>query len=156
MTRYSLYDFVEESNRIEGITRDPREMEITAHEILLAAPTLTILLLKAFVATVQPGAILRDRENLNVRVGRHVAPQGGAYVTKQLDILLSQAYRMPLIEMPSDDNWAFLTHRRYEHLHPFTDGNGRSGRAVWLWMMGGIERAPLGFLHTWYYQSLNA
>ena len=51
---------------------------------------------------------------------------------------------------------AYVLHCRYESLHPFTDGNGRSGRALWLWMMGGIEEAPLGFLHTWYYQSLEA
>lgn len=42
----------------------------------------------------------------------------------------------------------------YETLHPFTDGNGRSGRALWLWAMGGIHRAPLGFLHHFYYQAL--
>lgn len=27
-------------------------------------------------------------------------------------------------------------------------------RALWLWVMGGIENAPLGFLHTFYYQTL--
>ena len=45
------------------------------------------------------------------------------------------------------------THVRYELLHPFLDGNGRSGRALWLWLMG---QAPLGFLHTFYYQTLSA
>jgi hypothetical protein len=37
---------------------------------------------------------------------------------------------------------------------PTTDGNGRSGRALWLWCMRG--RAPLGFLHQFYYQTLGA
>ena len=36
--------------------------------------------------------------------------------------------------------------------HPFTDGNGRSGRALWLWQMN--NHAPFGFLHTFYYQTL--
>ena len=36
------------------------------------------------------------------------------------------------------------------------DGNGRSGRVLWLYNMGGIERVPLGFLHTFYYQALDA
>lgn len=42
-----------------------------------------------------------------------------------------------------------------------TDGNGRSGRALWAWMMlcrgGSYGRAKvieLGFLHTFYYQTL--
>lgn len=48
----------------------------------------------------------------------------------------------------------FTTHLRYESIHPFSDGNGRSGRALWLWQMKG--RAPLGFLHQFYYQTLAA
>lgn len=49
---------------------------------------------------------------------------------------------------------AYDRHVRYETLRPFTDCNGRSGRALWLWDMKG--KAPLGFLNTWYYQSLEA
>jgi hypothetical protein len=45
-------------------------------------------------------------------------------------------------------------HVRYETLHPFTDGNGRTGRALWYWMMVGSSRADLGFLHAFYYQTL--
>jgi Fic family protein len=37
------------------------------------------------------------------------------------------------------------------------DGNGRSGRAIWLWQMLRQEGgAPLGFLHHFYYQTLEA
>jgi Fic family protein len=50
----------------------------------------------------------------------------------------------------------FAAHVRYEHLHPFTDGNGRSGRAIWAWQMlyQGRGEIPLGFLHHFYYQSI--
>ena len=152
---FSLLDFVRESNRIEGIHREPTEGEVQAHWWLCDRAVLTIPDLQEFVRAVQPDAVLRDRDNLNVRVGRHVAPQGGERVVARLTELLLNAHPAPLIISPFDADDAYQTHQAYEHLHPFTDGNGRSGRAVWLWMMGGIGRAPLGFLHHWYYQSLN-
>ena len=48
---------------------------------------------------------------------------------------------------------------RYETLHPFMDGNGRSGRILWAWQMIEHNIAPglsLGFLHAYYYQTLAA
>jgi hypothetical protein len=122
----NLIEFIRESNRIEGIRRDPTDEEITAHEILLDLEEVSVADLEAFVARVQPGAVLR-RGGQNVRVGDYLPPNGG-----------------PL----------YKTHIDYELLHPFTDGNGRSGRALWLWLRGG--NAPLNFLHTFYYQTLQA
>ena len=139
---FTLRDFVQESNRIEGIQRAPSEMEIRAHEKFLAAETLTVEVFEEFVWAVQPNAQLRRYPHLNVRVGNHIPPRGGPEIEASLNALLCCV----------SDPWK--THCMYEDLHPFTDGNGRSGRVFWLRLMGGIDAAPLGFLHHFYYQTL--
>ena len=39
---------------------------------------------------------------------------------------------------------------------PSMTPKAQAGNVLWLHGMGGIKRAPLGFLHHWYYQSLEA
>ena len=150
MRPLTLADFVRESNRIEGIIREPAMREIDELQAMLEVGTITISRLRAFVSVYQPNAVLRDRPNLNVRVGGHVPPRGGMEIAEALDTLLVRANaNRGVVTGP---NGAYAIHCEYEMLHPFTDANGRSGRALWLWMMRGD--APLGFLHQWYYQSL--
>lgn len=140
----NLIDFIRESNRIEGINRKPTEREIEAHKVFLRLPVINTESLCDFVAAVQPKAVLRDTQGLDVRVGNHLPPLGGLLIVSALESLLDA--------INDGEINAYEAHQRYESLHPFTDGNGRSGRVLWLWMM---EAAPLGFLHSWYYQSLS-
>lgn len=143
---FDIRDFVRESNRIEGIDREPTEDEISAHIDLLGRQKITIADLECFVSVVQPHAVLRRLPTQNVRVGNHIAPVGGSHIETRLSELLARAEKR--------EDSAYQIHCEYETLHPFTDGNGRSGRVLWLWMMDGW--APLGFLHKFYYQTLDA
>ena len=139
---FDMKDFVRESNKIEGIIRPPSYTELDAHEWFLALTEPSIADLMTFVSIVQPGAVLRNKPGLNAKVGKYVPPLGGAQIEERLTSILLLGYG------------PYQCHMEYELLHPFTDGNGRSGRVLWLHRMGGIEEAPLGFLHTFYYQTL--
>lgn len=143
-----LLDFLAESNRIDGIP----EGDVTAHqyavaEKFLALENITVGDVCGFVEVFQPGAKLRERFGMNVRIGNYSPPPGSPEIRDRLESLLTYVN-----DGEGFDGHTYRAHQNYESLHPFTDCNGRSGRIIWLWMMGG--RAPLGFLHTWYYQSL--
>jgi hypothetical protein len=136
-------DFIIESNRIEGILREPTEQEIAGYENFMELPKITVTDMVKFVSLYQPDAELRDRKGLNVYIGNHVPPAGDITIRTRLEDILNDANKGAN---------AFEIHQRYEHLHPFTDGNGRSGRMLWWWQTGGESK--IGFLHAWYYQSL--
>jgi hypothetical protein len=136
-------DFIRESNRIEGIFREPTKEEIEEFKRFMALEKVTIEDMKTFVSVYQPNARLRDVIGYDVRVGNYIAPRGGADIYYALQRILE--------EVPNTN--AFNTHIQYEKLHPFTDGNGRSGRMLWAWKM---KRLDLGFLHMFYYQTLQS
>jgi len=140
-----LIAFMRESLRIEGIMREPSGDELEETALFMVLKRVSVEDVVELVNIYQPGAELRDRPGLNVRVGNHIAPPGGPEIAGALGQIL--------LSLPAADPWA--THVAYETLHPFTDGNGRSGRALWAWQMVRRQRGlPLGFLHAWYYQTL--
>ena len=138
-------DFIRENNRIENIHRDPLPAEIDEYDRFITLDEVTVTELERFVSVYQPGAVLRREIGLDVRVGRHMPPPGGHDIEVQLTSLLDNIDRMK----------PWVAHVRYETIHPFTDCNGRSGRMLWAWTMLGHPFMDLGFLHAFYYQSLD-
>lgn len=149
MNPLELFNFVKESNQIEGILQEPTDDECIAAEIFLKQRELVVQDLLNFVTVYQPDAVLRDQPGLDVRVGNHYPPRGGIIIKTIL---------YDILKMVSDFKYSpYEAHVLYETLHPFTDCNGRSGRILWLWMMERRQQyiPARGFLHSFYYQALD-
>ena len=144
----ALVDFLRESLMIEGILRDPTFEEIAATKRFLKRKSIDLAAVCKLQDVYAPATPLRVKDGQNVVVGRYVPPSGGPALGYALADLCQRIAE-------SDDPWRM--HIDFEKLHPFMDGNGRTGRAIWAWHMQRIGRNPfaLPFLHSWYYQTLD-
>lgn len=145
----AIHDFVRESNAIESIIRDPTAAELTATLDFLEHELLDLDKVLSLQAVYAPGKPLRNRMGMDIIVGEsNFAPFHGSPVVEfKLANLLGEINT-------SCDPWH--CHCAFESLHPFMDGNGRTGRALWAWQMHRLNLDPfaLTFLHRFYYQTL--
>lgn len=147
-----LRDFIQESLNIEDIWREPTSEELVVTWKFTQKDSLKIDDLIELVSVYQPDAVLRTTKNLQVWIGGRKAHEGGLALLGKLGNLLDQCSRRTPNHWNSDP---WLVHNEYEWLHHFTDGNGRSGRALWANLMyhQGYD-FKYKFLQMYYYQTL--
>ena len=138
-----LRDFAKESNRIECIIDEVEDIDHAGRLEVLLANALTL----DAVCEFNTAGELRNKPGINVRAGNHIPPPGGPAIEYHLS---------EIIQGVINGEDPYTIHHEFETLHPFMDGNGRTGRAMWLWQMVNQHNydMSLGFLHKWYYQSL--
>lgn len=145
-----LDDFIIESFNIENIHPRFYSLEDQHHAaIVFLTEDLTSKTLLKLLSVIQPHAKLRDKKGMDVCIGQHFPPVGGGGIFPGMMAILTWA--------ADQARSPYENHLDFESLHPFTDGNGRTGRMLWLWQM---IRSPYNynlarlFLHEWYYSSL--
>jgi len=142
----NLYRFAQESNEIEGI-KD--ELSHVRHKKALVKfitqPEIKVVDLCTFVKTIEPRVVLRQHDYQAVYIANQQGLRG-TLVTLALEDLLERIQNKQIN--------CFQAHMEYETIHPFTDGNGRSGRALWLWQHIKHDVWPnLSFKHAFYYET---
>jgi hypothetical protein len=143
LTHSLLTHFVTQSNALSGKLQVDAA-DLSAHERLLARPYIVVADLEDFVSMIEPGARLRHH-----LVKQSHLPQGSA--------LRAELKRLTDRMTPAGTRQEYgpaEMHARLSHLSPFNRGNDRLARAVFLYMIGGPEYAPDGFLQAWYEYSL--
>lgn len=143
----NLFLFAVESNHIEGINSAKRHLNHTAAlEKFLKLEKTTVQDLQDFVSAIEPSATLRNTDGHRVWIGGHEAPKGSLTLASLNSLLF-------LVDNHDQPN---TVHKKYENIHPFMDGNGRSGRALWLWQMVNQRQydGRYKFLQMYYYQTL--
>lgn len=142
-----LHDFVRESNMIEGIQRAPTQAEIAASERFLDLVQPKATDMGDMQAVFSPDRPLREHPGMNVSIGNYLAPPGGPQIVQQLNKIMRDA---------RGGLHPWKVHVRFVHLHPYLDGNGRTGRMLWAWCMKrqALDPFALPFLHRFYYQTL--
>lgn len=129
---YDMANHIHNSNLIENIDSEREDAQsLQAWSFLIMHPQLThgvicqlqkmITINQSHLAPDQRG-YYRDRSQINVTVGRRTCP---AYqdVPHMMDDWILGQHRDPKAQ-----------HIKFEVIHPFVDGNGRTGRMLMWWM----------------------
>ena len=151
--RIGAAKFIDESFYIEGLKLDDKQrVEQTDYLLQFLDAPLNVDIVYWYVRKVtsqETKRMLRDLYGRDVMVGNYFPPKGGSNIPILLEDIL-HVIRTNLVN-------PFVGHVRYENLHPFMDGNGRSGRAIWAWHMYKYYnyKFDISFLHKFYYQTLD-
>lgn len=147
---FEIQKFLEMSNAIEGIDEPVTQSDVDVVWMFINKDTVYVQDVNDLVYYFQPDARLRDGIGCHaaVKLGDYTPPPAGHHILDRLNELLVKVNLY--VENPYQ---AYDLHIEYESLHPYSDGNGRSGRILLYRMLKG-NFGPYDFLTWWYIQSM--
>ena len=137
----TLRDYVEQSNLIEGITAEPGDPLFDNHYeavrlVVVRAEAgherLSPRALHRMIMASQPSAAPGRYRDVNVSVGGELKMHHARVYDAMVDLLADVRRvmrRLPGTVPAEACLWEF--HHEFQRIHPFRDGNGRTGR-LWL------------------------
>lgn len=148
MNEEGLKSFVFESNRISDIDSEAAdEVHLVALTKLLKVKNVFIEDIITFIHQIEPTSNLRTSENILMINGEKLID--GTLASGQL------LNTLRLVRNKEIRPWT--TYSEVNYYCPFTDGNSRMARALWLWQMltqfNWDMQYP--FLQMYHYQTLN-
>ena len=123
-------EFIRHSNLIEGVDNEAEDKQCWEAWLWLKdqkiISQIVMLELHRKIMINQMGNIAGHFRNVQVYVGNHVPPNG--------EIMRGQLYGWGLDLLERYDKFTPREmHVRFEKIHPFLDGNGRTGRMLMWW-----------------------
>ncbi len=152
-TKEEIVEFLSESNAIEGVYSDEAlEDSLSAWEYLMSQDVLTENVVHRTHKILMRRQPLEEAEKgsyrlIRIFVGDHEGAKAGMVPVLMMEWIKVMNYPDQGLTTHGLESFAQRMHVEYEKIHPYVDGNGRTGRMFMNWNRLTKLELPLKIIH---------